>query len=280
MRKQQEAFAQSLGVEQTPFEKFSSSVANIAERFGMAGEPLDKVRESLKGNAKELALFDRAVKTSRDNLLASLGVEKTPQAQFEEDMAKIDEARGSMSREQAVQAELAATRRRDQALGAGDNANDFGAQFVQQRKAIEEAFGQDGSRDPEKFALAMQKLNESIPGAGQTSPLVKFQNEMQKLNEIRSVIGEEAFNQNRLGLQAELEGNIGGALDAVAPDRRQVGASDVRSQAGVDTFFRILQGRENPSLKAQLEIARNTKLLADAAQDPDAAPVIANFAAR
>jgi hypothetical protein len=70
------------------------------------------------------------------------------------------------------------------------------------------------------------------------------------------------------------------ALDNLQQDRRQVGASDVRSKGGVDTFFRILQGRDNPSLKAQLEIARNTRVLAEAQNEPEAVDVIAQLAAR
>jgi hypothetical protein len=286
MRKATENFMQSLGIEQTPFEKFSSSMDNIAEQFGMAGVPIDLVRERLKGNAEQLALFDRAVKTARDNLLASLGVEKSPQKVFEETMAKIDEAEKAtdpnkrISREEANQARINATRKRDEALGAGDNANAFGAQFVEQQKKIEEAFGKGGSKDPEKFALAMEKLRQSIPGAEPTSPLVEFQNQLAKLEQVRGIIGEEAFSENKLALQAQLQENLKPALEAVAPDRRQIGASDVRSRGGVDTFFRILQGRDNPSLKAQLEIARNTRILADAQNEPEAIAVIAQLSAR
>jgi len=284
MRKANESFMQSLGIEQTPFERFSSAMDNIADQFDMTGVPLDQVRERLKGNAEQLSQFDRAVKTARDNLLASLGVEKSPQEAFNETMAKIDEAEAAtdpskkINREEANQARIEATRKRDEALGAGDNANQFGADFVKRRKQIEEAFG-DG-KDPEKFALAMEELNKSIPGADQSSPLVKFQNELAKLEEVKSIIGEDAFNENKLALQADLQEGLKPALEAVAPDRRQVGASDARSRGGVDTFFRILQGRDNPSLKAQLAIARNTQILADAQNVPDAVAVIAQLGAR
>ena len=284
MRKANESFMQSLGIEQTPFEKFSSAMDNIAEQFNMAGVPLDQVRERLKDNAEQLSQFDRAVKAARENLLASLGVEKSPQQVFNETMAKIEEAANStdpskrITQEEANQARLEATRKRDEALGAGDNANQFGADFVKRRKQIDEAFG--GGKDPEKFALAMEELNKSIPGAEQSSPLVKFQNELAKLEEVRGIIGEDAFKENKLALQADLQEGLKPALEAVAPDRRQVGASDVRSRGGVDTFFRILQGRDNPSLKAQLAIARNTQILADAQNEPEAVAVIAQLSAR
>jgi hypothetical protein len=126
----------------------------------------------------------------------------------------------------------------------------------------------------------MEELNKSIPGAEQSSPLVKFQNELAKLEEVRGIIGEDAFKENKLALQADLQEGLKPALEAVAPDRRQVGASDVRSRGGVDTFFRILQGRDNPSLKAQLAIARNTQILADAQNEPEAVAVIAQLSAR
>lgn len=286
MRKGTDSFLQSLGIEKTPFENFSSSLDNIAEQFNMAGVPLDQVRERLKGNAEQLAQFDRAVKASRDSLLASLGVEKSPQQVFAESMEKIDEAANAtdpnkrITREEANQARTEATRKRDEALGAGDNANQFGADFVKRKKEIEEAFGVDGGKDPKKFALAMEELNKSIPGADQSSPLVKFQNELAKLEQVKSIIGEDAFNENKLGLQAELQENLKPALDSVAPDRRLASGADNRSKAGVDTFFRILQGRDNPSLKAQRDTARNTQILADAQNQPEARAVLFQLTAR
>ena len=88
------------------------------------------------------------------------------------------------------------------------------------------------------------------------------------------MITPEEAEARKQRLQAQLQEDLSPALDQLQADRREVGASDARSKGGVDTFFRILRGRDNPGLKAQQETARNTKLLAEAAANPDAAPVI------
>ena len=340
-RKLRDDFMSSIGVSKTPFEEFSGAIDNIAEQFDAAGKPLDAVREKLKGNAEKLGLFDRAVKAARDNLLASLGIEKTPQQVFEEQMKKIDEAVNSTDKEkkitpeQATQARINATRKRDEALG-GESANDFGSRIAEQRKKIEEAYGATGEndpkklkdamkeldkqkkqvardygakgqkdpekfraataeiefkrkqinedfggaqKDPEKFKSAMRKLNESVPGAEPQSPVDKFKEDLEKLKYTFKE-GTPEFNQGKKNLQAQLQEDLKPALDSTKADRRGIEGSDARSKGGVDTFFRILRGNDNPSLKAQLDVARNTKILADAAKNKDAAPVIAQLAAK
>ena len=291
MKKATDNFMQSIGVTKTPFENFSSQIDNIAAKFGMAGQPLDTVREKLKGNADQLALFDRAVKEARDNLLSSLGIEKTPQEVFNEQMKKIDEAANAtdpnkkISDDQAKQARLNATRKRDEALGA-DTANNRASKAAEQRRNIEQAFGKNGENNKEAFDSAMENLKKSMPGSSPESPVKKFQDSMKELNYLKGSgalgAGDEAekeFAQRKLELQAQLQEDIKPALEKVSPDRRAVESADTRSKEGVDTFFRILRGNDNPSLKAQLEIARNTRDLAAAAKDKDAAPVIAQLAA-
>lgn len=282
--KKNDAFMSALGITKTPFEQFSSAIDGIATQFDMAGKPISEVREALKGNAKDLALLERAVKQARDAFLADLGIEKSPQQVFEEQMAKIEEAVNStdpekkITQEQAAQARANATRKRDEALG-GESAADFGSRIAEQRKKIEEAYGKDGAKDPEKFKSAMQKLNESIPGAEQQSPIQKFQEDLAKL---KASFGEDSpeFARGKLNLQAQLQEDLKPALDSTKADRRGIEGSDARSKGGVDTFFRILRGNDNPSLKAQLAIQRNTQILAEAARDKDAAPVIAQLGAR
>lgn len=516
--------AQALGVVKTPFEEFSTSLDGIAEKFGFVGQPLDEVRKQLQGTPEQLALFDRAVKESRDKLLASLGVEKSPEQVFQEQMKKIEEAANSsdpnkrITAEQRQQAETAARRQRDKALGVGDG---LGEQFAERQANINEAFGggKDNARlaiannalaadkraaagldadpaqqlkagaakiddvfkvtgkslaeiqatlSPEDFALyqeAQKKNTENIKaslgveksGAAQfaearqkltkavtdgvisqdeankvlknqkdallqslgisKSPSQDFEDAVAKIRENASELTpdelqkglkeakdkllqslgidkspadaaeeslkklREAFNKgqisldefnkgtqkakdallqslgipldpvvqlgDRLGdlqeafgkglitqeeftrgqeearramlpggeaespvkkferdldavdralqeglidpadadqrkkvLQAQLQEDLKPALDRVAPDRRAVESADTRSKAGVDTFFRILRGQDNPGLKAQLETAQATKFLAQAAAQPEAAEVIAQLAAR
>jgi hypothetical protein len=282
-----DSFMSALGITKTPFEQFSGELDNIATQFGMAGEPLSKVRESLKGNANDLALFDRAVKQARDNLLASLGVEKSPQQVFEEQMKKIDEAVNAsdpekrISGDEASRARIAAARKRDEALGA-DTANSRAAKFAEQRAKIEEAYGKDGQKNVEAFNAAMRNLRKQAPGAEPESPVAKFEDQLRELQYMMGsgALSPQEFSQQKLNLQAQLQEDLKPALDSTKADRRGVEGADVRSKAGVDTFFRILRGNDNPSLKAQLEIARNTRVLAEASRNPDAAPVIAQLSVR
>lgn len=430
-RKLKDDFMSAIGVTKTPFEKFSGELDNIAAQFGMAGKPLDEVRASLAGNAEQLALFDRAVQESRDNLLSSLGINKSPEAILQEQMKKIDEAANAsdpnkrISAAQAAQARAAATRQRNASLGAGE---DVAGQLAERRAQIAESFGggKDSAREAialnklemdkrqaagldstasqslqagvakvndafgvtgktmaeiqatlspkefaeyqdaikknadavkeslgiertpfdefneaqsklkqalddrviteEEFAKGAQKAKDSllqalgipldpvnqlrdrmndlqeafdnkaiteeefargqeearralIPGGEEESPVKRFERDMDAVNRAveEGLISDEDGAQRRLNLQAQLQESLAPALDALKPDRRAVESSDVRSKAGVDTFFRILRGNDNPSLKAQLEIAKNTKVLAEAAKSPDAAPVVAQF---
>jgi len=512
LTKASEDFAAAVGVTKTPFETFSSSLNNIAKQFGFAGQPIDVVREKLKGNAEQLANFDRAVKESRDNLLASLGIEKTPQQVFDEQIKKIDEAVNAtdpnkkITQEQADQAKAVATRKRDEALGAGA---DVAGQLRERQAKINEAYG--GGKDPAKLAVAQNKLdidkrsaagldatpsqalqagvdkindafgeagkgtaeyNEAIkknsdavkaslgveksgaekiaearkkleqavkdgviteaeknkalkdqrdsllsslgisktpaqdfedavakikqnaaelspeelakglkeakdkllsslgidkspsqqaaesmkklreafdkgqisaeefakgtqkakdsllqslgiplnpvtqlrerlndlnealssgqiskeefargqdeakrsmlPGGEQESPVKKFQRDMKAVEQAASegLISDSELADRKKNLQAQLQEDLKPALDSTKADRRGIEGSDARSKSGVDTFFRILRGNDNPSLKAQLDIARNTRILAEAAQNPDAAPLIAQLPAK
>ena len=511
LKKASEEFASAVGVTKTPFETFSSSLDNIAKQFGFAGQPIDVVREKLKGNAEQLANFDRAVKESRDNLLASLGIEKSPQQAFEEQMKKISEAENSkdpnksITKEQADQARAVATRKRDSELGAGE---DVAGQLRERQAKINEAYG--GGKDPAKLAVAQNKLdmdkrsaagldatpaqalqagidkindafgeagkgtaeyNEALkknsdavkaslgvertgadkiaesrtklaqavkdgviteteknkalkkqrddllsslgiqktpsqdfedaverikenaaeltpgeiakglkeakdkllsslgidkspaqqatesmtklreafdkgqisaeefakgsqkakdallqslgipldpvtqlkerlgdldeafskglisteefargqeeakrsmlPGGEAESPVKKFQRDMASIEKAASegLIDEGELADRKKNLQAQLQEDLKPALDSTKADRRGVEATDARSKGGVDTFFRILRGNDNPSLKAQLEVARNTKILAEASKNPQASPVIAQLSA-
>lgn len=524
LKKASEDLAAAVGVAKTPFETFSSSLDNIAKQFGFAGQPIDVVREKLKDNAEQLAMFDRALEESRDALLSSLGIEKTPQQVFDDQIKKIDEAVNAtdptkrITATEAAQARAAATRKRDADLGAGE---DLGGQFRDRQSKIDEAFG-DG-KDPAKFAAArnklamdrrsaagldetpaqalkagvdkvndafgvtgksmaeikaslsaddfkeyqealkknsdavkanlgveksgaeklsdartklekavqdgviteseknkavkeqrdsflaslgipkspaqdfedavkkikenaselnpeemakglkeakdkllsslgidkspaqsaaesMKKLREAfdkgqisaeefakgsqkakdsllqslgipldpvtqlrerlndlgeaftkglisqeeftrgqdeakrsmLPGGEEESPVKKFQRDIKSVEQAASegLITPEELAQRKLNLQAQLQEDLKPSLDFTQADRRGIEGSDVRSKSGVDTFFRILRGNDNPSLKAQLEVARNTRILAEASKNPDAAPVIAQLPAR
>ena len=199
-------------------------------------------------------------------------------------MKKIDEAVFSndpqkrITADQAADARRNAFKRRDDALG-GESAASFAGGIAEQRGKIEEAYGKDGSKAPEKFQSAMRKLNESIPGAEKQSPVKKFQEDLDKLKASFGANSAE-FRQGKLNLQAQLEQDLKPALDSTRPDRRGIEGTDARSKGGVDTFFRILRGSDNPSLKAQLDAARYLKFLYEASQNKDARPIIAQMSTR
>lgn len=277
MRKATEGFVSSLGVTKTPLEDFQIASSNIAEQFGMTGLSLDQVRIRLNGNAAQLGLFERAVKAANDGLLSSVGIEKTPAAEFAEMMKKITEAGGKLTAEQKQLAESTAKRKRDEALGAGETSANFKATTDEQRKRLEEAYGKNGKNAPEEFAAGMRSLLKSIPG-GQESPLVKFREDLAKLN--ASGLGGREYAERKMSLQADLQESLMPALQSVMPDRRSLEGADTRSKAGVDTFFRILRGNDNPSLKAQLQVVRNTRELVEATKDKNAAPIVAQLGRR
>jgi hypothetical protein len=99
--------------------------------------------------------------------------------------------------------------------------------------------------------------------------------ERQRVEELRQQDSE--FAERRLSLQADLQDRL---RSEFGPDNRIAQGSDVRSREGVDTFFRLVQGQENPSLKAQLESARTLRNIYQALAAPEAAPVVAQLPAR
>jgi predicted RNA-binding protein associated with RNAse of E/G family len=265
VKKQRDELLSSLGITKSPSEDFQDAVARIKE------------------NAAELTPeeMEKGIKEAKDKLLSALGIPKSPVEEVQRRLDELADAfgEGSISAEELAKGAKAAKDSLLQSLGI---PLDPVAQFAERMSALDDAL-QKGLISQEQFSQGQEEARRAmLPGGDEKSPIKQFQEDIDAITRARDqgLISEEDFAKRRLNLQAGLEDSIGSALDGVGQDRRQVGASDVRSQSGVDTFFRILQGRDNPSLKAQLEIAKNTKLLADASQDPDAAPVIANFAAR
>jgi hypothetical protein len=259
---------------------------NLLSSLGISKSPaeaFEDAAEKIRENAAELSDDEvaKGLKEAKDKLLSALGIPKSPVEEAEKRLEELSEAfgMGSISAEELAKGAKAAKDSLLQSLGI---PLDPVAQFAERLSALDDAL-QKGLISQEQFTQGQDEARRTmLPGGESKSPLKQFQEDIDAITRAREdgLIDEEEFAQRRMNLQAGLEDSMGAALDSVGQDRRQVGASDARSQSGVDTFFRILQGRDNPSLKAQLEIAKNTKLLADAAQDPDAEPVIANFSAR
>ncbi len=264
-KKQKDALLQSLGISKSPSQEFEDAVARIRENA-----------EALTPD--ELA---KGLKEAKDKLLQSLGIPKNPADAAAEAMNKLNEAfrKGQISADEFAAGALQAKNSLLQSLGI---PLDPVAQLGQRMNQLQDAFAK-GLISQEEFTRGQEEARRSmLPGSEEESPVKKFTRDMDAVRraESQGLISEEDAGQRRLNLQAELQENLKPALDRLAPDRRAVESSDVRSKSGVDTFFRILRGNDNPSLKAQLEIARNTRLLAEASAEPEAAPVLANIQGR
>lgn len=224
---------------------------------------------------------DEAFKKQRDEILSSLGIDKSPVQEFEEAAERLAEAAG----EKAIsEEELAkgARKIRDNLLNSLGIPLDPVNQLRERMENLRDAVDR-GVITQEEFTRGQEEARKAaLPGGEEESPLKQFQRDMDTVNRAAAegLIDKDDAKQRRNVLRADLQENLKPALEAVAPDRRQVGASDARSRGGVDTFFRILQGRDNPSLKAQLAIARNTQILADAQNKPEAVAVIAQLTAK
>jgi hypothetical protein len=265
LKKQRDSLLSSLGIDKSPAEDFQDAV--------------EKIRE----NAAELSPDEiaKGLKAAKDKLLSALGIDKSPAEAASESLKKLNEA---FAKGQITQEEFAkgAQKARDTLLQSLGIPLDPVNALRDRMNDLQEAFSQ-GLITQKEFAKGQEEARRSmIPGGEAKSPVEQFRDDLDAVNRAveQGLISEQEGAARKLNLQADLQENMKPALDNLQQDRRQVGASDVRSREGVDTFFRILQGRDNPSLKAQLEIARNTRLLAQAAQDPDAAPVIAQLSAR
>ncbi len=265
LKKQKDSLLSSLGISKSPAEDFQDAVERIRENASALSP--DEIAKGLK--------------EAKDKLLSALGIDKSPAQAAAESLQKLNEAfaKGQISQEEFAKG---AQKARDTLLQSLGIPLDPVNALRDRMNDLREAFSR-GLITQEQFAKGQEEARRSmLPGGEAKSPVAQFREDLDAVSRAVSegLISEEEGAARRLNLQADLQENMKPALDNLQQDRRQVGASDVRSREGVDTFFRILQGRDNPSLKAQLEIARNTRLLAQAAQDPDAAPVIAQLSAR
>lgn len=311
IKKNAEKVKQSLGVEQTGAQKLAETRAKLDKALGDGVITQDEYNKALKNNRDELLAslgikktpaqdFEDAVrkikenaaalspeeiakgmKEAKDNLLQSLGIDKSPAQAAAESMKKLQEAfdKGQISADEFAKG---AQKAKDSLLQSLGIPLDPVTQLATRMNDLQEAFSQ-GLITQEEFTRGQEEAKRSmIPGSEEESPVKKFRRDMDSIDKAvkEGLITEEDAAQRKLNVQAQLQEDMKPALDRLAPDRRKVEASDVRSKGGVDTFFRILRGNDNPTLKAQLEIARNTRLLAEAAAEPDAAPVIANMQGR
>ena len=265
VQQQRDSLLSSLGIDKSPAQDFQDAV--------------DRIKENASAlNPDEIA---KGLKAAKDRLLESLGIPKSPAQAAADSLKNLGEAfrRGQISADELAKGTVQAKNALLQSLGI---PLDPVVQLGQRMNDLREAFSR-GQITTEEFARGQEEARRAmLPGSEDESPVKAFQRDMDAINRAaqEGLIGQDEANQRRQVLRADLQENLKPALENLQQDRRQVGASDVRSRGGVDTFFRILQGRDNPSLKAQLEIARNTRILAEAQNVPDAVDVIAQLAAR
>jgi predicted RNA-binding protein associated with RNAse of E/G family len=261
---QRDELLSSLGIKKSPAEAFEKAAAEIE-------------KNSAELSAEEEA---EALKNAKENLLDALGIDESPSQKFADQMDDLNEAlkKGTISSDEFAQG---AQKAKDSLLQSLGIPLDPVAQFGQRMEELDAALAA-GSISQEEYNLGVDAAKESmLPGGEEESPVKVFRRQMDQLDDAVSqgLITEEEAQQRRANLQADLQEDLKPALDQLAPDRRGVEGSDVRSKEGVDTFFRILRGRDNPGLKAQQDTARNTRLIAEAMSEPDAAPVIAQLSA-
>ena len=265
IRKSKDELLASLGISKSPAEQFEDAVSKIQENAAALSP--DEIAKGLK--------------EAKDKLLSALGIDKSPAQAATESLQKLREAfnKGQISAEEFAKGSQKAKDTLLQSLGI---PLDPVTQLASRMSDLQEAFDA-GLISSEEFAKGQEEAKRSmLPGGEAKSPVKQFQEDIDAVGRAveQGLISEEDGAARKANLQAQLQEDLKPALDNVAQDRRQIDTSDVRSKSGVDTFFRILRGNDNPSLKAQLEIARNTRLLAEAQQDPDAAPVIAQLSAK
>ena len=265
LKNQKDALLQSLGISKSPSQDFADAVAKIKE------------------NASELTPdeLQKGLKEAKDKLLQSLGIDKSPADAAEESLKKLREAfnKGQISLDEFNKGTQKAKDALLQSLGI---PLDPVVQLGDRLGDLQEAFGK-GLITQEEFTRGQEEARRAIlPGGEAESPVKKFERDLDAVDRAlqEGLIDPADADQRKKVLQAQLQEDLKPALDRVAPDRRAVESADTRSKAGVDTFFRILRGQDNPGLKAQLETAQATKFLAQAAAQPEAAEVIAQLAAR
>lgn len=299
------AVLENLGIEQTGAEKIQESRERLSEALAdgvisqgqydkavadqrrallsdlgideSPSEAYERLTDQIRENASELSSseFAEAMENAKEDLLSAFGIDASPTQQFEDQIGDLREALrdGTISQEEYAEG---ARKSKESLMQALDIPVSPVSALQERLKDLQEALD-EGVISQEEFALGSEEAKRSmLPGGEEESPVAVFSRNLEQLDEAveQGLITPEEAQARKQRLQAQLQEDISPALDQLKADRREVGASDARSKGGVDTFFRILRGRDNPSLKAQQETARNTKLLAEAANNPDAAPVI------
>lgn len=276
VKKAGEELDAKLGVSKSPMKEFRDRMKEIDDAFKVDQKNMPLADAEAKKKKREEA--------ARANLASGLGIDVPAVfgAKFGEQMENLTEAFGFQGRFNSPRDQMRdlendrKNRVGDFRQRQGESGDDYRERT---RKLYLERKGEISDR-AQGFGEGRRQLLQSLPGSSPESPVQQFQRDLQKLEAIRGQLTNQEFSERKLNLQAQLQEDLKPSLDATKADRRGIEGSDARSKGGVDTFFRILRGNDNPSLKAQLAIQRNTQILAEAARNKDAAPVIAQLGAR
>ena len=247
---QRKKLADSLGIKEDPTIKLGQDIAEL-EKLRNATEEFTDPRTGRRGRRRIFTdgQIDQAIQDKRDASLPGT-VDRTVR-NFVGDAQTLDRAQfGKTQREIAAEAQRV---RGDATLTA------------EQRQA-------------KLQDLSMSKAQKEIKAIQDAAKMQGRQLTPEDKEKIQGLQQQDAeFAERRLSLQADLQDKLRAEF---GPDRRQVQGTDVRSREGVDTFFRLVQGQDNPSLKAQLESARTLRNIYQALAAPEAAPVVAQLPAR
>jgi hypothetical protein len=286
----------SLGIAKDPMSEFSDLMVDM--------------NEALQKGIISQEEFAKGAADQRKKLADSLGIKEDPTIKLGQDIAELEKLRNATEEftdpktgkrgrrriftdgqiDQAIQdkrdASLPGTVDRTVRNFVGDAQTLDRAQFGKtQREIAAEAQKTRGDatltaeqRQAKLQDLSMSKAQKEIKAIQDDAKNTGRQLTPEDKEKIQGLQQQDAeFAERRLSIQADLQDKL---RSEFGPDRRQVQGTDVRSREGVDTFFRLVQGQDNPSLKAQLESARTLRNIYQALAAPEAAPIVAQLPAR
>jgi len=272
---QRKKLADSLGIREDPSIKLTKDIQELEKLRKETRDKIDPltgrpVIDPATGKPVQERVFtdaqiDRAIQDKRDAALPGT-VDRTVR-NFVDDSQTLDRAQfGRTQREMAAEA----NRIRSGQLDFGDlkRMGELMLQGLNPKQVQAQLVREVG------MSKSQKEIGDIVRNARSEGRQLTGE-ERQKIATLRQQDSE--FAERRLSLQADLQDQLKAEF---GPDRRVTQGSDIRSKEGVDTFFRLVQGQDNPSLKAQLESARTLRNIYQALSEPESAPVVAQLAAR
>lgn len=126
--------------------------------------------------------------------------------------------------------------------------------------------------EKEKAKQQLRDKESAGLAGGDESPVKKFREDQKKLREAleNGVIKEDEFKARSARVSESLNDSLSDARDkqenGKGASRKLASAVNVNSSEGASEFFRLLQGRDDPTKKQLKEMEKQTRLLEQAAQ--------------